>query len=127
MIRSCTRSPPETQEHLWIVLTNPDQDESILIVNVTTAHSLDKDKIDSTIMLKAGEHKFLTSEKSYIYYRGAQIKKVSELQVEEKLGRLKMHEPCSNKILGLARSGVNGSKHCSRVNKRFYAERKDIA
>ncbi len=116
---------PQNEEHLWIVLTNPDTDDAILIVNVTTAYSNDKDRIDTTVSLNAGEHQFL-KKASYVYYRGAQVKKVAELRGEEKMGRLKMHDPCSSNLIGLARAGIVASKHCSKVLQRFYSERKDI-
>jgi hypothetical protein len=118
-------SPPHS-EHLWIVLTNPDADGSILIVSVTTAYSNDKDYIDATVRLNRGEHEFLTKESSYIYYRGAMIKKVSELQGEEKAGLLKKHSSCSGDLIALARGGVGASPHCSRSVKRYYSERKDL-
>ncbi|SRR6266568_716889 len=118
-------SPPHA-EHLWIVLTNPDADGSILIVSVTTAYSNNKDCIDATVRLNKGEHPFLTKESSYIYYRGAMIKKVSELESAEKTGLLKKHDACSNNLIGLARSGVGASPHCSRNVKKYYNECKDL-
>jgi len=79
-----------------------------------------------TVTLNRGEHQFLTKPMSYVYYREAQIKKVSELLEEEKLGRLKMHQPCSQKVIEIVRSGVTASEHCRRSMKQFYKERKDV-
>jgi hypothetical protein len=118
-------SPPNS-EHLWIVLTNPDEADAVLIVSVTTVYAHDKDNIDMTVTLNKGEHQFLTKPISYVYYREAQVKKVSELRAEEKLGRLKMHQPCSQKIIDLVRAGVTASEHCRRSAKQFYKERKDV-
>ncbi|GAC1662418.1 MAG: hypothetical protein NVS9B4_16040 [Candidatus Acidiferrum sp.] len=118
-------SPPHA-EHLWIVLTNPDADGSILIVSVTTAYSNNKDCMDGTVTLNRGEHPFLTKELSYLYYRGAMIKKVSELQGEERAGLLKRHSACSDNLISLARGGVAASPHCNRNVKRYYGERKDL-
>ena len=116
--------PPNTA-HLWIVLTNPDSDGLVLIVNVTTTYSLDKERVDTTVSLNPGEHPFVRKP-SYLYYRGAMSKKVSDLESEAKAGRLKMHTPCSQALLGLARAGVGASRHCSRATKRFYDERKGL-
>jgi len=111
--------------HLWIVLTNPDPDGWILLVNVTTAYSHDKDHIDLTVSLNPKEHPFITKP-SYVFYREAMTKQVSELEAEEKAGRLKMHAACSNDLIKLARSGVCASKHSQKQIKRFYEERKDL-
>ncbi len=65
--------------HLWIVATNPDKEGFVLIVNVTTVRTYDKDSLDTTVCLNKGEHPFFTEEQSYIYYRGAMTKKISEI------------------------------------------------
>jgi hypothetical protein len=116
----------EQTEHLWIVLTNPDADGAILIVSVTTVYSNDKDSTDPTVWLNRGEHPFLKKESSYVYYRGAMVKKVSELEVEEKAGRLKRTSDCSADLISLARDGVGASPHCTRSVKKYYKERKDL-
>lgn len=53
-------------------------------------------------------------------------KSVSDLQAEEKDGRLQMHQPCSNATLSLIRSGISASKHCTRAIRKFYEERKNL-
>jgi len=109
--------------HLWVVLTNPNPDGIILVVNVTTVYSNDKN-IDATVRLNTGDHPFIDRQ-SYIYYRGAMMIEVSELQTAERAGRLKMHDGCSEKLLSIVRSGIGASKHCSRVIKRFFNDHKD--
>ncbi len=116
--------PPDL-EHLWIVLTNPDPEGWILIANVTGAYSNDKDCVDMTVALNAGEHPFLTKP-SFIFYREAMIKQVSELETEEKAGNLRMHYSCSAALIGLARAGVGASPHCTKKIRRFYEERKHV-
>jgi len=63
--------------------------------------SFDKDHIDATVCLNKGDHEFCTERLSYIYYRGAQIKQISELEAEKLAGQLKPHKPCKAEILGL--------------------------
>jgi hypothetical protein len=82
--------------------------------------------MDGTVTLNQGEHPFLTKELSYVYYRGATIKKVSELQGEEKAGLLKKHTACSGGLIALARDGVGASPHCTKIVQRYYKERKDL-
>jgi hypothetical protein len=117
--------PPNT-EHLWIVATNPNADGAVLIVNVTTMHSFDKDHIDGTVCLNQGEHIFLTEKHSYVYYRGAQIKKISELENEKSAGMLKPQPPCSKTVIDLVRSGFNASEHCQKGIRRFYEQSKNL-
>jgi hypothetical protein len=114
-------------EHLWIVVTNPDPNDCVLVVNVTTLKSNDKDSVDGTVCLNAGEHPFLTKEQSYVYYRGAEIKKISDLRSEETAGRLQMRESCSTNVISLVRSGFGASIHCTRVIKSYYDKSKNIA
>ena len=117
---------PANSEHLWIVLTNPDVDGRVLVVNVTTAYSTNKDCVDATVRLNKGEHPFLTKDGSYVYYRGAMMKKITELEADEKAGLLKKHSACSSGLVSLVRDGVCASPHSTRVAQRFYKERKDL-
>jgi hypothetical protein len=117
---------PTATKHLYIVLTNPDTDGCILVVNVTTVYSQDKDRIDQTVLLNRSEHRFLTNELSYIYYRGATIKKVTDLQADEKAGLLVKQEPCSKSIIDNARAGVGASPHCARNICDYYKKCKDL-
>ena len=116
---------PFPTEHLWIVLTNPDPGGLILIVNITTAYSDDKDRVDSTVDLNPGDHPFV-SDRSYVYYRAAMTKTVGELEAAEHAGRLKRHACCSESILKLVRSGIGASRHCTKAIKKFYNEHKDL-
>jgi hypothetical protein len=114
--------PPDL-EHLWIVLTNPDAEGCVLLANITGAYSNDKDRVDLTVGLNPGDHPFVTKA-YYVFYREAMIKRVTELESEEKAGNLKMNQPCSESLLRLARSGVSASRHCSKKIRRFFDERK---
>ena len=62
--------PPDDPErrHLWIILTDPCQDEANLIVNVTTFR--DGRFHDPTCVMEVGEHKRVTV-RSWIEYRRA--------------------------------------------------------
>jgi hypothetical protein len=119
--------PLRTEEiaHLWIVLTNPDPEGWILVANITTVYSSDKDRADLTVCVNPGEHPFVT-KLSYIFYREAMTKRISELEAEEKAGNLKMNAACSQVLTSMARAGIRGSKYCTKAIQRFYNERKEL-
>jgi CTP:molybdopterin cytidylyltransferase MocA len=55
-------------EHLWIVITEPDANGQSVCVNITTRQSYS----ETTVILKAGDHPFVTHE-SVIFYTDARI------------------------------------------------------
>lgn len=112
---------PLPQEHLWVAVTNPNADGEVLIVNITTV----RNDIDRTVILRAKEHPFLTKP-SYVYYREAMIKQVSELEGEEKALRLKKHADCAKELLGLICAGISASEHTRPAILKFYKACKDI-
>jgi len=116
---------PLPNEHLWIVLTNPDANGEVLVVNITTVRSADKDSIDMTVTLNPKDHPFV-KDLSYVYYRAAMTKQVSELQAEEKANRLRIKECCSPEVLKLVQMGVGASEHTSKIIVKFYKEHKDL-
>lgn len=113
-------------KHLHIVLTNPDTDGCVLIVNITSIYSQDKDKMDHTMVLNRGEHRFLTKPLSYVYYRGAVIKRVADLEADEKAGLLVKHDSCSKDLISNARAGIGASPHCARNIQEYYRKCKDL-
>ncbi len=116
---------PIPYEHLWIVVTNPNPNGEVLLVNITTAYSMDKDKVDTTVTLNSKDHQFV-KDRSYVYYRAAMTKYVSDLEAEEKAGRLKTKPCCSPEILKLVRDGVSASPHCTRAIRKFYTDHKHL-
>ena len=117
---------PTSKKHLHLVLTNPDANGCVLIVSVTSVYSQDKDRMDHTVLLNQGEHKFLTNKLSYVYYRGAVVKKVGDLESDEKAGLLVWHEACSKEMIDNARAGVCASEHCTPANQNYYKKCKDL-
>lgn len=117
---------PTATKHLHIVLTNPDADGCVLIVSVTSVYSQDKDRMDHTVVLNKGEHRFLTKPLSYVYYRGAAVKKVTDLQADEAAGLLVKDVACSKSMVDNARAGVGASPHCIRAIQNYYKKCKDL-
>jgi hypothetical protein len=63
---------------------------------------------------------------SFVYYREAMTKTVTELVAEEKVGRLKRQEICTAKLLEVVRSGVSASPRTRRGISQFYKDHKNI-
>jgi hypothetical protein len=103
------------KQHLFIVLTNPNPDNKILIVNITSLKSWQ----DRTVMLNKGEHPFIT-ETSCVFYREAEIVDNGKLDEAEKNGAIAKRECCSQKLLELVRSGISASPQTKRVIKKFF-------
>jgi len=97
--------PRDTTKHLWIILTDPDDNikRNVVMVNLTTL----KKGADKTIVLKVGDHPFIRHDSS-VYYADARI--VSSLQIIELLNNFypdyDLHDDCSDVILKKIQQGV---------------------
>jgi hypothetical protein len=109
------RSTPSETQHLWIVLTDPNSENQVLIVNITSFKSWQ----DQTVMLNQGEHSFIT-QRSCVFYREAEIVDNSKLDEAEKRGAIAKRESCSQGVIDLVRSGVIASPQTKRVIKKFF-------
>ncbi len=112
-------STPSERQHLWIVVTNPDSQNLVLIVNITSFKSWQ----DQTVILNLGEHSFIT-ETSCVFYREAEIVDNAKLDEAEKAGAILRRECCSQSVIDLIRGGVTASPHTKRNIKKFYNESK---
>lgn len=77
-------------------------------------------------MLNNGEHRFLTKPLSYVYYRGAAVKKITDLQADETAGLLVKDQACSKTLIDNARAGIGASPHCTRTIQDYYKKCKDL-
>jgi hypothetical protein len=109
------RSTPSETQHLWIVVTDPNSKNQVLIVNITSF----KPCQDQTVMLNKGEHPFIT-ELSCVFYREAEAVDNSKLDEAEKAGAIAKRESYSQSLIGLVRSGVIASPQTKRVIKKFF-------
>jgi hypothetical protein len=105
--------------HLWVVVTNPNAENLVLIVNFTSL----KDWQDQTVMLNVGDHPFIT-EQTVIFYREAEIVDNAKLDEAARLGAVSQRHCCSKQIIDLIRAGVNASPQTKRVIKTFYNKHK---
>ena len=104
----------KSTEHLWIVITHPDDAGLAVCVNITTKRSLS----DTTVVLDVGDHPFL-KHPSVVYYADAQL--LDLLRIETAISAKPTsftcvrHKPCSAELilriqLGAIKSGSTPKK-----------------
>lgn len=104
--------PSSIIKHLWIVLTDPDDDikRNVAIVNLTTL----KRGADKTVVLKSGDHRFIKHDTT-VYYEDARI--ASCLPIIQILNNhypdYKLHDKCSDLILRKIQQGIFDSDFIS--------------
>ena len=113
------RATENEKPHLWIVVTNPNKENQILIVNLTTL----KERQDQTVVLDVGDHPFVTKASS-IFYREAEIADNTKLEQAERAGAIAKREGCRPEVIKLVRDGVNASPHTRRAIKAFFNDNK---
>ena len=106
----------DKQHHLWIALTNPDQDGSVLVVNFTSHYSANKESCDEQCtVVDPGEHPY-PRRPSCIYYRGIRIESQQDILdgVERPFRR---GQPLSPALLRRVQQGVLDSALVPRAVK----------
>jgi len=110
-------STQSERQHLWIVVTNPNAENNVLIVNITSLKSWQ----DQTVILNKGEHPFIT-EPSCVFYREAEIVDNLKLDQAERMGAIVRRECCSESVMNLVRNGLVASPQTKRVIKKFFSD-----
>jgi len=100
------KNDPRRTAHLWIVLTDPDENGKFLGVNITS-YELFK---DLTVILTAGEHPFIV-KRSVVQYTDARIFTVENMDLLIGRGFAELREECSDALLEKARAGLMKSDH----------------
>jgi hypothetical protein len=104
-------------EHLWIVLTEPDDDGNAVCVNVTRKELYS----DTTTVLKPGEHPFISKE-SVVHYPDAQILNLHKVQKAIDSNphsyTCKAHKPCSDDLFTRIQEGLLDSPHTPKGIKK---------
>ena len=97
---------PDATPHLWILVTDPDANGDVVIVNVTDF----RNHSDQTIVLKEGDHPFIRKD-SVVLYSDSQVVTVSSLMnaLNSRLGICSQRECCSEQLLQRIRSGIFAS------------------
>lgn len=88
--------------HLWIVISDPQQNsDQIVIVNLT---SFRPDK-DQACVLDVGDHPFI-QKRTCVNYADAKVQPAASLQKLLDSGKIKSHAKCSSELLAKIRAGV---------------------
>ena len=101
--------------HLWIVVTEPDDNHSCVIVNLTTL----RNSQDQTVSLLPGEHPFV-QHPTAVRYSDALIVDVRKLRADLTCGRALQKQSCSPTLLKLIQDGVCASQYTPNKVIRFY-------
>jgi hypothetical protein len=109
---------PGQIEHLWIVLTHPDEDGLAVCVNVTSW----RPSADQTLVLVPGDHPFIT-KKSVVHYDDARKMPLDRIEQLLQQGAssfvCKAHYACTYKLMDRIKQGLLDSKRTPNGIKAF--------
>jgi hypothetical protein len=92
----------QVDDHLWVVLSDPDRDaDRVLVVSVTTW----RDGKDPACMVERGEHPFVT-HRSCLAYVEARVLSRDNFFTFKDGGLLKSHQRVSPELLARMREGA---------------------
>lgn len=106
--------PKNERPHLWIILSDPNSDGRILLVNCTSKAP----PTDTTVILAPGDHEFI-DKPSWIFYALAETPLVTNFEAEIKLGRYKKKQDLSCELLKKLQVGAFASEHTKEKHKEF--------
>ena len=100
--------PNQSTAHLWVVLTDPDNESPphVAIVNLTSS------AVDDTVILTRGDHPFVRHE-TYIYYEDAKIVPAQKLVEAVNMGISEYREEFQPAVLERVQDGLLTSPHVS--------------
>jgi len=102
--------------HLWIVVTEPTQEEHrVIIVSVTTLRK----GAEKTVVLRKGEHPFIRWDSS-VCYVDSRLADARDLDGKANCGQIKPHEPCMPHTLKNIQDGILASELTPHKVQDFY-------
>lgn len=88
--------------HLWVIVSDPDQDEDrIIILNLTTAAK----HHDKTCVLVVGDHPFITRDSAIKYGQGYVVSRAT-LEAKLTARQIERRDPMSAPVLQKIRDGA---------------------
>lgn len=110
---------PAIQEHLWIVLSDPEGDPpQVVAVNLTQRGN----QPDTTVVLNAGDHKFIKKE-TIVYYADARFVPAGAIEAYANQPGYRFKDDCSDDLLNKIREGLKNSKFTPKKIKSYCATR----
>ncbi len=105
----------DSTPHLWVIITEPDENGDVVIVNVTSW----RPDSDETVIIKTGEHHRITHQ-SVVFYQDARIAKAALIEKAIQNTTLCVKcDPCSQELLMRIQQGVTQSRFTPRKVKDF--------
>ena len=108
--------------HLWIIATEPDENGMFATVNFTSL----KGANDQTVIIRAGEHRFVKWD-TCVQYGLGELTSTERLQEFVDAGTAKMHHPIRADLVKLIVDGFDCSDFTKRRVREFVQARKTAA
>jgi hypothetical protein len=109
------KNTPPNDEHLFIVITKPDENDRVLCVNMDSYELAEAEYIDDSCKLLPGCHKFVT-KLTYINYAKAILLSTDEIKEILTNGLFKQYDPVN---FGILRQIQRGAKITDALPKKF--------
>ena len=103
--------------HLHIVITDPDENNYVVLVSVTTERS----RSDTMTRLAVGDHRFIT-DPSVITYAYSKLLSCADIQALIACREAIEKEDASEKIVQRARAGLRETDRAPQEVKEFFLE-----
>ena len=104
--------------HLWVVLTDPDENGEVAMVSLTTRRK----GSDDTVILDSHDHPFVIRETA-VSYGNAMCAAVQNLTNAVCVGAAFMHRPVSQDLLTRIQDGAQRSPHTPKDVKEYVCRR----
>ena len=105
----------QVDDHLWVILSDPNQDpREILVVSITTW----REGKDPACMIEREEHPFVTHRSCLTYIEARVLSRDSFYTLKDG-GYLKLQEPVSNELLGRMREAAAKTQNLKPVFKEI--------
>ena len=112
------QKPGDDTRHLWVVLTDPDDNDKVVIVNLTTRRSHSND----TVTLNRSDHRFVQRD-TVIFYQDARLVKASALTNAVRGGVAIMHDPFRPNVLTDIQRGLINPPNTPNLIKEYTRQR----
>lgn len=106
--------PGHDTAHLWVVLTAPDTNAQVLLINFTTLRS----HSDTTVVIQPGEHPFVMHATA-VHYADVRLTGAIAIEAAIASGHFRTHHDCSAALLDRLLAGVLASKQTPEKIKRY--------
>ncbi len=104
------------ERHLWVVLSEPTDDDRVAVANFTSHDTARSFCNDACVVLAAGERRWVTRD-TCVRFRNAFLTPLAPLLALRERGALQQHDPLSGVLLLRIQRGALASPLTARVVK----------